>query len=140
MPKLGTFASRDTVRQTVVTLLPPGSSEKVPLAVGFYPNRLTMEPTSNGHMPDEWAPDARSDVAQQAWHNAVSFCDTVANWDLEGELCDGRGMVVVDEGVPVPLNPETLVFLPTWIITQVTERLLDLAFPNRQPSNPVRRR
>jgi hypothetical protein len=141
MPKIEAFAGRDMVRHATVTLTPPGTTERVPLEVGFYPNRLTMEPmASNGHVPPESLTALHGATGEQAWTNVVSFCETVASWDLTGELRDSHTTVVVADGEPVPIEPEILLYVPTWIISQVTEKLLDLAFPNRATSAGARRR
>lgn len=138
MPSIAEVASRDATKTITVPLDAPGVKVTFPVSVTYYPNRLTLEPVDLPE-PEEGEPEAE-ESDRTSLRNAASFCDMVASWDLTGPLANRRGEEVVPADVPIPMRPEVIRCVPSWITVQVTQAVMDREFPNRTGARASRRR
>lgn len=129
------FAPRDE-RKAVTLRLDAPTGTKFPVEVEFYVNRLTSEPVKMDE-PDD---DDEDETGRTALRNAQAFCDIVASWDLLGPVYSRTGETLVERDAPVPLEPHVVRCVPMWFTSEITSKLIDLAFPNRSGSRGSRRR
>lgn len=129
------LAPRDERRRKTIAL--DAGGQKFSLDIEYLPNRITMEPILATAADEAAEPDANSVTALRI---ATSFCDVIASWSLTGPLRNRSGEEVVAAGEVIPLEPQMVRLVPTWITTQITQRLIEAAFPNQNasPASPRR--
>lgn len=123
-------ANRDEVKEHVFHLIHPSTKKKIDIPGSYFPNRITPEPTV--------VPEDMEDTA--AARNAIAFCEFMNDLSLEGPVFNSRGEQVVGPGERVPLEPEVIMMLPTWLTNAITDQIVNLEFPNSKSGSDSRRR
>lgn len=134
MPSFSDIANRDQVIERVIQMETPGGTHRFTVALGLYINRVTGEPVrfdiadylDEGESLDELD---EADVATITM--AVNWCNRIASWDMTGAVTRRDGTVLVPEGVPIPLDPRVVRYMPFWFLNAITIKIMEIVNPNR---------
>jgi len=138
MPSIAKIAPRDQVRQFVVKFKDDETDERSEIRVEYYRNRISLAPME-ALISDEDA-EGMSEAQIDAIRSASTMCHYLKSWDLQGELKDYHGNVLVEEGETIPLDPRITQYLPTPIVAGIMRQLTEEVFPDQGKSRNERRR
>lgn len=145
MPSIAVVASRDETRPLKIRI---GEGDKrAEFHINFYPNRITQAPL-DVQVPDDVDLKDLTDEEFDALKAASRLPEFIESWDMEGPLYDNRGKLVINPetgeaigtGVIIPLDPRVLQHLPSPIVVEVTNAVMDTVFPHLKQSRNERRR
>lgn len=86
-----------------------------------------------GNRDDDDNPDVQ-DTEQGLSKVIAQFCEVVDSWDLVGPLStkpDGTGRIIVEEGNPIPIDPDTLRYVSSYFMVSVLNAIAKDARPKK---------
>jgi hypothetical protein len=104
--------------------------------VEYYPNRITLEGATDDTFDgveddgDEDRPELSADE-RAALRSARNLCYLIHSWDWVGKIESRDGTVVVDQGEPVPIDPEVVRLIPVRITKALSDAIVEKELGNR---------
>lgn len=138
MTSLKKIAPRDQVRQFTVNFKDDETDERTQIHLEYYRNRMSLAPMT-ALISDEDA-EGLSETELDAIRTASTMCHYIKSWDLEGELLDYQGDVLVPEGQLIPIDPRITQYIPTPIVAGIVKQLMEEVFPDQAGKSRNERR
>lgn len=143
MASLQEIAPHDQVRRFVAKIESKNENgyvtASVPVAVDYYPNRISLAPIDI--VLDEDEEKALSDDEIEALVNSSTICH-YAKWiDLQGPVFHKvTKEILVAAGEDIPLDPRIMQHVPTSVIGSIMKQLVEEVHPKEKTSRHERRR
>jgi hypothetical protein len=138
MTSVQDIAPRDDVRFLNVKIKNDHGVVMKEIPVEYFRNRITLAGVK--FRPTDEDIERYTEAELDNIEAATTMCTYVKSWDIEGELYDNEGNLIVPKGELVPLDPRVARFLPMLIILQVMNQVTEDALPNQRGSRNERRR
>lgn len=138
MPAIKNIAPRDKTVHLAIRFKDVADPEDGTVHVDYYKNRTMLAPME-ALIPDDVADGLTEDQLESA-RLASNLCNLVQSWDVEGEVVDYHGNVVVAAGETVPLDPMKVMYIPSSVTGEIIRAITSDMFPDSGKSRNERRR
>ena len=143
MPSIQEIAPHDAVRRFTAKIEIKNENGyvtgSVPVAVDYYPNRISLAPIDIVLDEDEEKHLSEDEI--EALVNSATICH-YAKWvDLQGPVYHKvTKEILVAAGEDIPLDPRIMQHASTVVIGEIMKQLIEEVFPKQKLSRHERRR